>query len=80
MFLVVCSARCRNSASVLGIANAFSGGIFIAIALVHILPEATSTYAEIKEEEKANATKRGLLNEDDDDDFFPWPFVIVFFG
>ena len=29
----------RESPKVLGIANAFSGGVFIAIALMHIMPE-----------------------------------------
>ena len=29
----------RESPKVLGIANAFSGGVFLAIALMHILPE-----------------------------------------
>ena len=31
--------RCRNSLTALGIANAFAGGVFIAIALLHIMPE-----------------------------------------
>lgn len=29
----------RNSPTVLGIANAFSGGLFLSIALFHVLPE-----------------------------------------
>ena len=35
---VFCTAFSENP-KVLGIANAFTGGIFIAIALMHILPE-----------------------------------------
>jgi len=30
---------CNNSPSILGVANAFSGGVFLAIALMHIMPE-----------------------------------------
>jgi len=30
---------CKSSPSVLGVANAFSGGVFISIALMHIMPE-----------------------------------------
>jgi zinc transporter ZupT len=29
----------RESPRILGIANAFSGGVFLAIALTHIMPE-----------------------------------------
>lgn len=29
----------KNSPKILGIANAFAGGVFISIALLHILPE-----------------------------------------
>lgn len=31
--------QCKNSVKILGIANAFSGGIFIGIAIFHLLPE-----------------------------------------
>ena len=33
------SASCRESPKILGIANAFAGGVFLAIAFMHILPE-----------------------------------------
>ena len=36
--------RCRNSITALGVANAFAGGIFVAIALMHILPEAVEEW------------------------------------
>ena len=35
---------CRRNRTLLGIANAFSGGIFLAIALLHIIPEAHTHY------------------------------------
>mmetsp|Transcript_22728 Transcript_22728/g.16097 ORF Transcript_22728/g.16097 Transcript_22728/m.16097 type:complete len:131 (-) Transcript_22728:280-672(-) len=40
--------NCRESPKCLGIANAFSGGVFIAIAFVHILPESAEGYADLK--------------------------------
>jgi len=36
----------RESPKILGVANAFSGGVFLAIALMHIMPEQTSSYAD----------------------------------
>lgn len=36
----------RESPKILGIANAFAGGVFLAIAFVHILPEETENYSE----------------------------------
>jgi len=35
---------CRGNAKWLGIANTFSGGVFMAIAFVHILPETAEMY------------------------------------
>ena len=35
---------CRENAKLLGILNTFSGGVFLAIAFVHILPEAANNY------------------------------------
>ena len=37
----------RESPKVLGIANAFSGGVFLAIALMHILPEQLEGYKSL---------------------------------
>jgi len=39
---------CRGNARYLGIANTFSGGVFMAIAFVHILPETAEMYYSIK--------------------------------
>lgn len=33
-----------KSTEILGIANTFSGGVFLAIAFVHIIPEAATNY------------------------------------
>ena len=35
---------CRENAKILGIMNTFSGGVFLAIAFVHILPETANLY------------------------------------
>ena len=35
---------CKESPRFLGIANAFSGGLFLSIALIHILPEAAENF------------------------------------
>ena len=36
--------RNRENQALLGVANAFSGGIFLAISVIHILPEVTEDY------------------------------------
>ena len=37
-------ACCKNSQVFLGLANSFSGGLFLAIALLHILPDVSAQY------------------------------------
>jgi len=39
---------CRNNDYFLSIANCFSGGVFLAIAFVHIIPESTEVYYEYR--------------------------------
>ena len=63
------SSKCQKSPSILSIANAFSGGVFIAIAFMHILPEEVADYY--------------ALHEDEDDYLemtFPLPYLLVFVG
>jgi len=38
-YLPVKWKRFRESPKILGVANAFAGGIFVSIALMHIMPE-----------------------------------------
>lgn len=38
------SKSCRESPKILGIANSFAAGVFMAIAFVHILPEMVETW------------------------------------
>lgn len=35
---------CNSNPKIMGIANTFSGGVFLAIAFVHILPETSNLY------------------------------------
>ena len=46
-----CSASCRENPKVLGIANSFAGGVFLAIAFMHILPEQIEGWAELAGDE-----------------------------
>lgn len=59
----------KDNPRILGIGNAFAGGIFIAIALMHIMPEQVENYEQLKNDEN-----------DDDDDSFPVPFLLLVAG
>ena len=48
----------KTSTLLMGLANSFSGGLFLSAGIVHILPEANKHYTEY------------CLGEDT----FPWPF------
>lgn len=59
------SRSCRESPKILGIANSFASGVFIAIAIVHILPEEAGNWA--------------ALNPNNEDPF-PLPYFLMFCG
>ena len=59
------SRTCRESPKILGIANSFAAGVFLAIAFVHILPE------EVENWEGLNP---------DVDPLFPLPYLLVLVG
>merc|ERR1712060_370247 len=61
------NANCRENPKIIGIANSFAGGVFIAIALMHITPEEIEVWSELPE----NKGK---------DDLFPLPEMLVFIG
>ena len=68
----VYSTRFKESPKVLGIANAFSGGVFVAIALMHIMPEQVGSYATIVRgdpECQPRLTNNTLSTCGDNDDF-----------
>ena len=60
----------KDNPRILGIGNAFAGGIFIAIALMHIMPEQVENYEQLI---------NGDENEDDADNF-PVPFLLLVAG
>lgn len=66
---------CKESPRFLGLANAFSGGLFLAIALIHILPEAAENYNEWYAEN--HPVEPG---EEEAEPPVPLPFILVFCG
>lgn len=42
--------QCRKNHNMMSVLNAFASGLFLSMALVHIQPEAVSTYLDIKKE------------------------------
>ena len=59
--------NCRENPKIMGIANAFACGVFIAIALMHILPEEVEAWANLD----FNVGKENL---------FPLPEMLMFIG
>lgn len=49
---------CRKSVKILGIANAFSGGIFLGIALFHLLPESVENIEDFFKDKDDSVWKR----------------------
>lgn len=71
----------------MSMANAFSGGLFLAIALVHILPEAVEGYEDYLHDHEPTNTTMAIMGgrrmkglHGDGDGHFPLPFVLVFAG
>ena len=61
------SPSCRESPKILGIANSFAAGVFLAIALMHITPEMIELWNELP------------LNEGREK-IFPLPEILIFAG
>ena len=57
--------NCRESPKIMGIANAFAGGVFLAIAFCHITPEQIESWGEIQGEPEK---------------LFPLPEVLILTG
>ena len=60
------SESCRESPKILGIAKSFAGGVFIAIAIMHITPEQIETWNDLPRNEGKEV--------------FPLPELLIFFG
>jgi zinc transporter 1/2/3 len=69
---------CARNVEVLGIANAFAGGVFLSIALMHNLPEAVETYEDYLHPHNGNSYQSDTPNHGDDG--FPLPYFLVFCG
>ena len=88
--------RCRKSDNLLSIANAFSGGVFLAIAFVHIIPETAKLYYEYKDKDNLNTLSekyvvgQTITSEEiklmarsyvqESYEQFPLPFMLVLVG
>ena len=68
----ILSSKFQESPCVLGVANAFSGGVFLAIALMHIMPEQTETWECMQFNN--SACLGGTANP------FPLPFFLLCSG
>lgn len=62
----------KESPVIIGVANAFSGGVFLAIALVHVLPDITHDYEEWIKGQYGEETEM--------EDCFPLPYFLMFCG
>jgi len=78
---------CGRNPKFMSMANSFSGGLFLAIALIHILPDVIKDYTEYLHPTdppaavtytKSYRTKSGYGEEKKAD--FPLPFMLVFCG
>ena len=66
---------CRESPKVLGIANSFAGGVFLAIALMHITPEMIETWNDLDVNKHMEGTE-----EVENKKIFPLPELLIFTG
>ena len=70
------SAGCRENPKILGIANSFAGGVFLAIALCHIMPESIETWNGLSINTHEDDKGETVENEK----IFPLPELLVFTG
>lgn len=61
------SSSCRENPKILGIANSFAGGVFLAIAFMHITPEMIEDWDSLP----TNQTREKI---------FPLPELLIFLG
>lgn len=70
------STSCRESPKVLGIANSFAAGVFLAIAFMHITPEMIQTWADLPMNSTTAPDGTRIPNEK----IFPLPELMIFTG
>ena len=74
------SPSCRENPKILGIANSFAGGVFLAIALCHIMPESIETWNGLSVNTHPETNSEGEVEEVENEKIFPLPELLVFFG
>ena len=70
------SAGCRENPKILGIANSFAGGVFLAIAFTHIAPEEIEAWNGLP----CNTHTDSDGNVVENDKIFPLPELLIFTG
>lgn len=63
-FIPAFSKRCRSNGVVLGFMNSFAGGVFLAMAFIHILPEAAEQYNEEMTKSITEGKRMRLLGDE----------------
>lgn len=85
------SKNCRGSQKTLSLMNCFAGGVFLAMAFMHILPESVEQYYAIMSEEETkdegklrflhSATSATTIEEAAPEArIFPFPYLLFFAG
>lgn len=70
------SSNCRESPKILGIANSFAGGVFLAIAFMHITPEMIDAWNDMD----INSTLLPDGTREYNEKIFPLPELLIFVG
>ena len=70
------SPSCRENPKILGIANSFAGGVFLAIAFMHITPEMIETWNGLPLNTHTDSDGNVVENEK----IFPLPELLIFLG
>ena len=63
---------------IIGIANAFSGGIFLSVGLLHLLPESTETFNNYIDKYYSAASHKH--SHEEKESHFPISFLLAFIG
>ncbi|KRX05287.1 hypothetical protein PPERSA_00588 [Pseudocohnilembus persalinus] len=67
----------KENQFVLALANGFSGGLFLSVGLLHLLPEANENFEDYFEEKDAEAHENGVKHGGEEEEHFPWAFLIT---
>jgi zinc transporter 1/2/3 len=73
---IIPSSYFTTNYKLIGVANAFSGGIFLCVALLHLLPESTEIFEEYFDKNHQDNPE----NESEEHRHFPFSFLLCFCG